>query len=259
MDSVLAENNLQPVASPPPREMLYTTHSKVIHEDIGFPAVLSGTTKISKGRYAVSGKRAADVFFSVILTGVLLSWLIPVFALIIKLTSKGPVFFIQRRNGLNGKIFSCIKFRTMRINDEADLATAKINDDRITAFGGFLRKNHLDELPQLLNVIAGRMSLVGPRPYMLKENLYYENILKNYALRHSVKPGITGLAQSLGYFGSISDMENARERFELDLLYIETRSFAADIKILCRTFLLMLGIKSGYQQKTAPAFNKTCQ
>jgi putative colanic acid biosynthesis UDP-glucose lipid carrier transferase len=185
-------------------------------------------------------KRCLDVVISIFLIIVLLSWLLPILALLIKLDSKGPVFFLQKRNKNGGRSFTCIKFRSMIVNKEADILSAAENDKRITRVGKFIRHYHLDELPQLFNVLAGDMSLIGPRPHMVSENARYEKLVKEYIYRHTVKPGMTGLAQSLGNFGATADMEKFQERVALDLQYIRQWSVGMDIKIMYRTCRLML-------------------
>ena len=187
-------------------------------------------------------KRSFDILISFILIVIILSWLIPLLAILIKLDSRGPIFFLQKRNKNGGYIFTCIKFRSMFVNKEADILVASENDKRITRLGKFLRNNHIDEIPQLLNVFIGDMSIIGPRPHMTSENIIYENLLPEYAYRHTVKPGITGLAQSLGNFGSTLDLEKVKERVHLDILYINKWSFSMDIKILYRTSLIMFGL-----------------
>ena len=187
-------------------------------------------------------KRSFDILVSIILIILILSWLIPLLAILIKLDSKGPIFFLQKRNKNGGPFFSCIKFRTMIVNDEADILAAEENDKRITKSGRFLRHYHLDELPQLLNVLIGDMSIIGPRPYMVNENSANEKLIHGYSHRHSVKPGITGLAQSMGNFGATQDVEIIRKRVDLDVKYIRNWSFIMDIKIIYRTCRLVLGI-----------------
>jgi len=194
-------------------------------------------------KYNRLGKRIIDITISMLLIPLVLSWLVPLLAIIIKLDSRGPVFFLQKRNGDGGKLFTCIKFRTMVVNEEADLLAARHNDIRVTGFGKFLRHYHIDELPQLFNVLIGDMSLIGPRPYMVNENLYYENLLEQYALRHTVKPGITGLAQSYGYFGSLHDLDHLKERVSLDMQYIRNWTIGMDIKIIFRTCMMVIGIE----------------
>ena len=182
-------------------------------------------------------KRCFDIILSSFLLLGLLSWLVPLFIILIKLDSKGPAFFLQKRKKKNGKLFTCIKLRTMVVNEEADRIAALENDSRITRIGKILRQYHVDELPQLWNVLIGDMSIIGPRPYMLIENLNYEKQIKEYSDRYKVKPGITGLAQSLGYFGFTDDLQKIDERVMLDLIYIKRWSFKMDIQILARTFL----------------------
>ncbi len=187
-------------------------------------------------------KRSLDITFSLFFIVFILSWLTPLLAILIKLDSKGPVFFRQRRNKNLGRVFTCIKFRTMIVNADADVLSASENDKRITRFGGLLRKHHLDELPQLINVLAGDMSIIGPRPHMVAENSKFENMFDEYASRHAILPGITGLAQSYGNFGATHDIEKVKQRVELDLYYIRKWSLIMDVKILVRTGRLILGI-----------------
>lgn len=180
-------------------------------------------------------KRAFDIVLSVFGVIFILSWSLPILMLLIKLDSKGPVFFLQKRKKKNGAIFTCIKLRTMIINEEANIKAAADDDKRITRIGKFLRRSHLDELPQIFNVLIGDMSIIGPRPYMIAENFLYEKEIKEYANRYHVKPGITGLAQSFGFFGFTDDLQKIDERVMLDLLYIKRWSFKMDIQILFRT------------------------
>lgn len=180
-------------------------------------------------------KRILDVLISSIVIVGLLSWLLPIIALLIKINSSGPVFFIQKRNKKDGKFFYCLKLRTMVVNKEADTLSALVNDHRITSLGRFLRKSHLDELPQFINVLLGDMSLIGPRPHMFVENIKYKYRFSAYDQRHIVKPGITGLAQSLGYHGPITDEGQLEKKIEYDLLYINNWSLLLDAKILVKT------------------------
>jgi putative colanic acid biosysnthesis UDP-glucose lipid carrier transferase len=188
----------------------------------------------------VSIKRLCDVVISTILVAGVLSWMIPLMALLIKTTSKGPIFFIQKRLKKGGRYFNCIKFRTMMINPEADLLAAYDNDRRITRPGAFLRKHHIDELPQLLNVLRGDMSLIGPRPYMISDSMKYERAADQYKLRYKVKPGITGLAQSYGHFGSVSGEHNMKERVNFDVNYITNWSLKMDLQIIWRTLWMTI-------------------
>lgn len=188
-------------------------------------------------------KRVFDVAASTVLLVLVFSWLLPLIALLIKMDSRGPVFFIQKRNNKGGGRFSCIKFRTMVVNEQADHLPAFEDDHRITGIGRFLRNHHLDELPQLLNVWVGNMSIVGPRPHMISDNEKYQIEIEHYSYRHSVKPGITGLAQVLGYVGPILTIDNMKERFEKDIHYIRNWSFKTDLYIVYRTLFKMAGKK----------------
>lgn len=192
-------------------------------------------------------KRVFDVFFSLMVTIFILSWLIPLVGLLIKLESKGPVFFIQQRNGVNNKIFNCLKFRSMTPNDYADSKQAVKNDPRVTRIGRFLRSTSLDEMPQFLNVLLGDMSIVGPRPHTLPMNKIFKNQIEKYNSRHMIKPGITGLAQVRGFRGEIENPYQIRSRFRLDYFYIQNWSMLLDIKICVKTFHeLMLNRENAY-------------
>ncbi|MCY1719101.1 undecaprenyl-phosphate glucose phosphotransferase [Prolixibacteraceae bacterium Z1-6] len=180
-------------------------------------------------------KRAFDLLFSALVTLLLLSWLFPILAIIIKLNSKGPVFFAQNRTGINNKTFKCLKFRSMKVNGSADAKQATANDDRITKVGRFLRKSNLDELPQFLNVLAGNMSVVGPRPHMLKHTEEYSALIDHYLIRHYVKPGITGWAQVKGYRGETQHVSSMEKRVNADMEYIENWTFTWDLKIIWLT------------------------
>ena len=177
-------------------------------------------------------KRSIDFIVSSFLILTVLSWLLPLLAILIRFDSKGPVFFMQKRNKINGGLFTCIKLRTMVVNADADTRPASRDDKRITVIGSFLRKHHLDEWPQLLNVWMGDMSLIGPRPHMVSDNRKYENLLSFYSCRHYVKPGITGLAQVKGYVGTVSTVENLQARVAEDLYYINNWSPALDARII---------------------------
>lgn len=182
-------------------------------------------------------KRVFDIFFSSFVCVFILSWLIPIFWIIIKIDSKGPLFFKQKRDGMNGTQFYCFKFRSMTINTEADIISASKNDKRITKVGSFLRKTSLDELPQFFNVLLGDMSVVGPRPHINLQTKKYIDEVENYLIRNSVKPGITGLAQISGYRGEVIKKSDIENRVKLDIFYIENWSFFLDIKIIIQTLL----------------------
>ena len=180
-------------------------------------------------------KRIMDVVISGLFVVLVMSWLTPILALLIKLTSKGPVFFVQKRTGYMGVEFDCFKFRTMYVNDEADIKQVSINDKRITAIGKFLRITHLDETPQFFNVIIGDMSVIGPRPHMLFHTRYYSECIPYYNLRLEVKPGMTGMAQIKDYIGEISVERELRKRIQWDIYYMKNRSIGLDINILFST------------------------
>jgi putative colanic acid biosynthesis UDP-glucose lipid carrier transferase len=179
-------------------------------------------------------KRLFDVIFSVVVFVTLLWWLVPLIALIIRIDSKGPVFFVQKRSGRNNKVFNCYKFRSMKVNDKANDVHASKNDSRITSVGKFLRKSNLDELPQFFNVLLGDVSIVGPRPHMLKHTEEYSNIISKYMVRHFIKPGITGWAQINGYRGDLNRIL-MEKRVEFDIWYMENWSLLLDIKIILKT------------------------
>jgi lipopolysaccharide/colanic/teichoic acid biosynthesis glycosyltransferase len=180
-------------------------------------------------------KRLFDIIISVIIITLLLWWVLPLIALLIKINSPGPVFFIQKRNKKDGRLFHCIKLRTMFVNEDADILKAIFNDARITPIGKFLRLSHLDELPQFINVLKGDMSVIGPRPHMISENVKFKRILNFYNDRHFVKPGITGLAQSFGYHGPVNNLFHLNKKIEYDIFYIKNWSVIMDVKILVRT------------------------
>jgi putative colanic acid biosynthesis UDP-glucose lipid carrier transferase len=181
-------------------------------------------------------KRFFDIVFSLIVIVFILSWLIPIIGFLIKLESKGPVFFMQGRPGINQEEFNCYKFRSMFLNDYTENETKK-NDPRVTNIGQFLRKTSMDELPQFFNVVLGDMSIVGPRPQLWIHNNAYRDKIKKYFVRHSVKPGITGLAQISGYRGEIKNEKDMENRIKYDVFYIENWSLFLDIKIISQTII----------------------
>ena len=195
---------------------------------------------------AVAVKRIFDIMFSSLVILLLLSWLTPLIALLIKLESKGPVFFKQVRAGINEEKFYCFKFRSMHINYETEQLAVK-NDPRVTRMGKFIRKTSIDELPQFFNVLLGDMSVVGPRPHIYLINDTYTNKIKKYFFRHSVKPGITGLAQVRGSRGEISADEDMITRIRYDVFYIENWSLLLDIKIIIQTVVnIFMGDEKAY-------------
>jgi putative colanic acid biosysnthesis UDP-glucose lipid carrier transferase len=192
-------------------------------------------------------KRFFDITFSFLVITFVLSWLVPVIAILIKFNSKGPVFFVQMRSGKNNKPFKCFKFRTLRVNKEADIKQVTLNDTRMTKVGSFLRKTNLDELPQFFNVLMGTMSVVGPRPHMLRHTEDYSRILNEYMIRHFVKPGVTGWAQVNGFRGEIKKEEQLRKRIEYDIFYMENWSLWLDLRIVFLTiYVTAKGDKNAY-------------
>lgn len=185
-------------------------------------------------------KRVFDIGFSVLVFLFILWWFIPLIALIIKLSSKGPVFFIQERSGIKNKSFRVIKFRTMYINSDAHYKQATRDDQRITPIGKLLRRTNLDEMPQFINVLLGQMSVIGPRPHMLKHTEEYSKIIDKFMVRHLVKPGITGWAQVNGYRGETKDVNDMEGRVRADVWYIENWSFGLDVKIIVMTIINMI-------------------
>ena len=180
-------------------------------------------------------KRAFDIVFSFLVIILLLSWLYPLIALLIKFSSNGPVLFKQVRSGLNNEEFMCLKFRSMAQNQDADSLQVTKGDTRITKIGSFLRKSSLDEMPQFINVLIGDMSVVGPRPHMLKHTEEYSALIGKYMVRQLVKPGITGAAQVQGYRGETKELKDMEGRVRADVWYIENWSLALDINLVALT------------------------
>ena len=192
-------------------------------------------------------KHFFDVVFSLFVILTVLSWLTPILGLLIKLESRGPIFFKQRRNGLNYKEFYCYKFRSMRLNSEADLEQVQKNDPRVTKFGKILRKFSLDELPQFFNVVLGDMSVVGPRPHMVSHTEMYAKSVDKFMVRHFIKPGITGLAQINGCRGEVENEKDILNRVKFDIFYIENWSILLDVKIIIATVVNAIkGEKKAY-------------
>lgn len=185
-------------------------------------------------------KRFVDLFISLSVILLVMPWLVPILSILVKMSSKGPVFFKQERNGLTAKTFYIYKFRSMRINADSDHRQASSDDPRITSLGRFLRNHHLDELPQLVNVLLGDMSLVGPRPHMVNHTAHYKDLIDTYMLRHLAQPGITGLAQVQGFRGETPELEDMQNRVKADVYYIENWSFLLDLKILLKTVWIAL-------------------
>jgi putative colanic acid biosynthesis UDP-glucose lipid carrier transferase len=192
-------------------------------------------------------KRAFDIVFSLVVIVCVLSWLTPILAILIKLNSKGPVFFVQWRSGKDNRPFRCIKFRSLAVNADANVRQVTRGDSRITPLGKFLRKTNLDELPQFLNVLAGSMSVAGPRPHMLRHTEMYSKVLGQYMIRHFVKPGVTGWAQVNGFRGEIKREDQLRKRIEHDIWYLEHWSSWLDIRIVLLTlYVTFKGDKNAF-------------
>ncbi len=193
-------------------------------------------------------KRIFDILFSAVVIVFLLSWLLPLLAILIKIDSKGPVFFRQRRTGRDNQWFWCFKLRTMCVNNDSDTRQATANDERITKFGHILRNYSLDELPQFFNVFIGDMSVVGPRPHMLKHTHEFSLEVDRFMARHKIKPGITGLAQSKGYRGETDEVSKKKNRVKLDLFYVNNWTFLFDLQIIINTVIEIM--KTGLKDST---------
>lgn len=203
-------------------------------------------------------KRIFDIVCSLVFIVCILSWLLPLLCLLIRLTSKGPAFFIQNRIGRGGKTFRCYKLRTMVSNAEADILPALEKDNRVTMLGSFLRRSNIDEFPQFFNILKGDMSLVGPRPHMYADCRKFSRLIPRYKTRNLVRPGLTGLAQTKGYHGPATTSDSIRMRFLWDTYYINHANFAMDIRIVFYTVIRkctrgkkrmqdMLDVKPGIQ------------
>jgi len=233
-----ADNNLKTLKFIPNDKQIFSRTAKFEYYD--YIPVISLRNILQEETINKIIKRLFDIVFSSFIIIGLLSWLTPLLAIIIKLESKGPVFFIQKRNGLNYKEFNCYKFRSMYINDNADTDLASKNDVRITNVGKFIRKTSIDELPQFFNVFLGEMSVVGPRPHMVSvANLYAAKVDK-FMVRHFVKPGITGLAQTKGFRGKVETDEDIINRVKYDIFYMENWSILLDIQIIVKTIYNVL-------------------
>ncbi len=239
------ENNIQLKLIPNSSE-LYSKNQKVeVYEDaFKILSVKKLPFEFHENRII---KRIFDISFSFFTILFLMSWLTPILWVLIKLESRGPLFFKQEREGLNGNRFVCYKFRSMKKNKEADEKHATKNDSRVTKIGAFIRKTSIDELPQFFNVFLGDMSVVGPRPHMDLHSIKFEQEINNYIKRHAVKPGITGLAQIRGYRGEIKKKSDIENRVRLDIFYIENWSFLFDLKIVFNTvFNVLKGEENAY-------------
>jgi putative colanic acid biosynthesis UDP-glucose lipid carrier transferase len=192
-------------------------------------------------------KRLLDLFVSFLVLLLIMPWVTAIVAIIMKLTMPGPIFFRQMRTGLDGKEFECIKFRSMKVNAQADSLQATKDDPRKTKFGNFMRHYNIDELPQFWNVFKGDMSVVGPRPHMVKQTDEYSALIPKYMVRHFAKPGITGWAQVTGFRGETKELWQMEGRVKKDIWYIEHWSIWLDIKIMWLTIKnVFVGDKNAY-------------
>ncbi len=237
LDSLInfADNNLKTIKLLPDNKNKLLRNLAV--EYYGYIPIISLRTIPLDKEINKRFKRFFDVVFSILIIVFLLSWLTPLIALFIKLESKGPVFFKQKRNGLNYKEFYCYKFRSMQLNAIADLEQVQKNDPRVTKLGKVIRKFSIDELPQFFNVILGDMSVVGPRPHMVSHTEMYAKSIDKFMVRHFIKPGITGLAQINGCRGEVETEKDIVNRVRFDIFYLENWSVLLDVKIIYKTVL----------------------
>jgi len=195
----------------------------------------------SKYNYYLVSKRIVDLVIAAVSIILILAWLIPILGIFIKLTSPGPILFLQQRTGKNGRPFRCYKLRTMQHSSTNKFEQASRNDPRVTSVGKVLRKTNLDEFPQLINVLIGDMSIVGPRPHAIQHDAQYWQVIPDYRERYAVKPGITGLAQVRGCRGETPRIVDMRHRVRFDKWYINNRSLRLDILICWWTIKNMFG------------------
>ena len=243
--SEFTDNNLKILKFIPDSREIFT--KKLEYQYLGITPILSLRTIPIDTPLNQFIKRAFDIVLSVIVLVGVLSWLTPILAILIKLDSKGTVFFKQKRNGLDYHEFYCYKFRSMRPNEKADLEQVSKNDERITRVGRFLRKTSMDELPQFINVLKGDMSVVGPRPHMVSHTHMYAERIDKFMVRHFIKPGITGLAQVSGYRGEVETDEDIVNRVKFDIFYVENWSLFLDIKIVFTTiYKAIVGDEKAY-------------
>ncbi|MFZ4456776.1 MAG: undecaprenyl-phosphate glucose phosphotransferase [Bacteroidales bacterium] len=217
-----------------------------MHEINSVPVLMLFSDPLEYGLNRII-KRTFDIGFSLFVLVFLFPFLFVLTSIAISLSSPGPIFFRQKRTGLKGEDFECLKFRTMRVNKDSDKLQAVKDDPRKTKVGDFLRKTNIDEIPQFVNVLKGDMSIVGPRPHMLKHTEDYSRLIDTYMIRHFVKPGVTGWAQVNGYRGETKELHQMEKRVEKDVWYIENWSFWLDIKIIVMTVVnIFKGEKNAY-------------
>ena len=186
-------------------------------------------------------KRVFDIVFSLCFLCLVFPFVLLVVFIVTQCTMPGKLFFVQKRTGLNGRTFKCYKFRSMRENEHSDVLQATKGDSRITRWGKIMRKTSLDETPQFINVLLGDMSVVGPRPHMLKHTEEYTALIDGYMLRHEVKPGVTGWSQIKGFRGEIKQLKDMENRLKSDLWYIRNWHFLLDLYIVLKTVTICFG------------------
>lgn len=236
--SEFADNNLKILKFIPDNKEIFT--KKLNYQYLGITPILSLRNIPIDTPINQFIKRTFDIVMSILVLVGLLSWLTPIMAILIKFDSKGPVFFKQKRNGLDYKEFYCYKFRSMQPNPTADLHQVSRDDQRITRLGRAIRHTSIDELPQFINVLKGEMSVVGPRPHMVSHTHMYAERIDKFMVRHFIKPGITGLAQVSGYRGEVESDNDIINRVKFDIFYVENWSLLLDIKIVVQTIIKAL-------------------
>lgn len=240
----LAEENLIRLKFIPNYDNFFSQKTNLSIE-YGFPVISLRKEPLEKIENRII-KKIFDIAFSVFILFLMLWWLIPFLAILIKFSSKGPVFFVQKRSGRNGKVFNCYKLRSMYLNEDADSKEAIRDDERFTPIGKILRRTNLDELPQFFNVLKGEMSIIGPRPHMLKHTEEYSQIVDQFMVRHFLKPGLTGWAQVNGFRGDLTGTK-MHKRVELDVWYLENWNFYLDLKIIIQTlYVTIKGDKNAF-------------
>lgn len=231
----IADNSFKRIKIIPDNKELFSRAMSV--ELYGTVPVLNLRASPLELEYANLVKRVFDIVFSILVILLILSWLTPLVYLLLKFDSKGPLFFKQKRHGVNKSTFLCYKFRSMTLTNECDTQMATKNDMRITRLGIILRKTSIDELPQFFNVLKGDMSVVGPRPHMQIHTEQFQSSVDKYLVRHFLKPGITGLAQIKGYRGEIVSKSDIVNRVRYDIFYMEKWSLRFDLIIIYYTVL----------------------
>ena len=239
-----ADDNCISIKFVPDAKDIFSKNLRIDHYEM-FPVLSLRKTALHEPTAQIV-KRLFDIGFSLFVIIFVLSWLTPLLGLLIKLESKGPVFFLQSRPGIDEKEFFCYKFRSMQLNETTEKSVTR-NDPRVTRIGRFIRKTSVDELPQFFNVLKGDMSIVGPRPHLWTQNTQYSITIKKYMMRLYVKPGITGLAQVKGYRGEITTDEDMINRIKYDVFYLENWSMLLDLKIIVQTVVnIFMGEEKAY-------------